>query len=361
MSLLPNPLPRRYERGSAASATAGGAENAYTHFERLILLLLRLPRWQQAGILLLLLAFPFALAALEGLRGVPISGGWRGTVFPVVGIAYCILVAPWIWQAEKKVVEGLRPLAAGNFEAYDRLCRSVRWRTSTADWVAFAVGILVGAGVAVDWSSARYWHWADRYLFFSYLVMYGFLGWDIYAASSSARLTALLHRHIHHEDPFDLTCFEPVGRQALTLSLIFVGGTTLSVPFAHLEQFFLHWQYWVIYSILLAATIVPFFLVMWPTHRTLQRVKIEQLTAIEGLVGQSSAKLQTLAASGADTLSTATELQTWLALENRLHSTRTWPYDTNTLRTLFLSVLAPLFVGLGRVIGTLLTEQPFGW
>jgi hypothetical protein len=191
--------------------------------------------------------------------------------------------------------------------------------------------------------------------------MYGGVTWLIYAASSSARLTAMLHRHIWHEDPFDLACFEPVGRQGLTLSLLFAGGITLSLPFAHLENFFLHWQYWVIYSILLAATLVPFFLVMWPTHRTLHCVKMQQLAAVERLVGQTSIKLQTLAADGADTLSTATELQTWLALENRLHSTRTWPYDTNTLRTLFLSVLAPLFVGLGRVIGTLLTEQPFGW
>lgn len=152
-----------------------------------------------------------------------------------------------------------------------------------------------------------------------------------------------------------------VGRQGLLLSLIFVGAITVSLPFINIWGFFLYWQYWVIYSILLTATILPFFLVMWPTHRTLLGLKMEQLATVERLVGQTSTQLQMLAAGGADTLATATVLQAWLALEHRLKYARTWPYDTEMLRTLYLSVLAPLCLGLGRVVGTLLTQQRLGW
>lgn len=49
----------------------------------------------------------------------------------------------------------------------------------------------------------------------------------------------------------------------------------------------------------------------------------------------------------------AAEVQAWLK------QTRTWPYDTEMLRTLFLSVLSPLFVAIARTVGTYLTEGYF--
>jgi hypothetical protein len=194
----------------------------------------------------------------------------------------------------------------------------------------------------------------------TYLVLYGCSTWLIYAAISSARLTAVLHRHILHEGPFDLTCFEPVGQQGLVLSLIFAGAITISLPFADIRSFLLYWQNWVIYSILIFATVLLFFLVMWPAHRILLRVKKQKLASVEHLIGQTFSKLETLTADKADTHDTATELQAWLALEQRLKQTRTWPYDTEMLRTLFLSVLTPLFVAISRVVGTLLTEGRLG-
>ena len=70
-------------------------------------------------------------------------------------------------------------------------------------------------------------------------------------------------------------------------------------------------------------------------------------------------QLETLAAEGADTQQVATEVQAWLTLEQRLKQTLTWPYDTEILRTLFISVLTPLFVAIARVVGTYLTEGHF--
>jgi hypothetical protein len=226
--------------------------------------------------------------------------------------------------------------------------------------VAFASGFIGGIWVVADWRTTQVFYWVDRYLVFVFLVLYGCVTWLIYAATSSARLTAVLHRYILHEDPFDLSSFEPVGRQGLVLSLIFAGATTISLPFVDIRSFLLYWQNWVIYSILLSTTVLLFFLVMWPTHRTLLRVKKEQLATVARLVGQTSAKFQTLTAHRADTQSAATDLQAWLALEQRLKQTRTWPYDTEMLRTLFLSVLTPLFVAIARVIGPLFTEGRLG-
>jgi hypothetical protein len=313
------------------------AQSAHTHFERFILHLLHMPLWLRVLLVILVLGIPFALAYLEGLPSIPESYGWRGAVFPIVGIVYTIAATPWIWHAERKVVDGLRPVVRESLEAYNTLSRRVWWRNSTGDWVAFAIGFIGGIWVVTDWSAVQELYWVDRYLLFVYLVLYGCATWLIYAATSSARLTAVLHRYIQHEDPFDVSSFEPVGRQGLILSLIFAGAMTISLPFADIRNFLLYWQNWVIYSILLSTTVLLFFLVMWPTHRTLLRVKRQQLTTVERLVGQTSAQFQTLTADRADTQSAATDLQAWLALEQRLKQTRTWPYDTEMLRTLFPS------------------------
>jgi hypothetical protein len=107
------------------------------------------------------------------------------------------------------------------------------------------------------------------------------------------------------------------------------------------------------------VTVSIFITVMWPAHRILQRVKGQKLADVQRLIGQTFGKLEKLAANGADTQSVATEVQAWLTLEQRIKQTRTWPHDTEMLRTLFLSVLTPLFVASVRVVGTYLAEGHF--
>jgi hypothetical protein len=175
----------------------------------------------------------------------------------------------------------------------------------------------------------------------------------------SARLTALLYRDVLHEEPFDLTPFEPVGRQGLILALIFVGAITLSLLFIYTRTIFSEWPGIIVYSILVLATVLIFFIVMWPAHRILKRVKEQKLVSVQRSIGQTIVKLETLTAKGADIQPLATEVQLWLTLEQRLKKTRTWPYDTEMLRTLFISVLAPLFLALARFVVTYLTQGHF--
>jgi hypothetical protein len=175
----------------------------------------------------------------------------------------------------------------------------------------------------------------------------------------SARLTALLHRRILHEDPFDITPFEPVGQQGLILAMIFLGSITLSILFIVGRTMFWQWQNIVIYSILILATVSIFFIVMWPAHRTLRQAKLRELAGIQRLIGQTMRKLEAQVAAGADTHAVVSEVPVLLTLEQRLKQTRTWPYDTEMLRTLFISVLAPLLLAGAREVGTYLTQGHF--
>ncbi|MCC6455881.1 MAG: ABC transporter ATP-binding protein [Caldilineaceae bacterium] len=328
-----------------------------THFERLVQ---QMPPWRKVLLALLLLALPYALAYLEGIHTTVLNREtWRVAFFPTVIVIYIVAVAPWIWRAEKAVVEGLRPLVGAEIDTYDALAHNAWWRSSLGGWGAFGIGLLFGLLLYISSSTPDLHYWTIRYWAATMLIMYGALVWLIYTALGSARWTALLHGYVLHDDPFDLTPFEPVGRQGLILAMIFVGAITLSLLLIYTRTMFLEWQGIVVYSILVLVTVSIFFIVMWPAHRILLRVKEQKVAGVQRLIGQTFRKLETLAADGVDTQVAATEVQAWLTLEQRLKQTRTWPYDTEMLRTLFISVLTPLFVAIARVVGTYLTEGHF--
>jgi hypothetical protein len=269
---------------------------------------------------------------------------------------YMIAVAPWIWWVEKEVIKSLQPLIKIELKSDEALAYKGLWRSSWGDWCAFGVGLLAGLLLLISQPIPDLRYWAVRYWIATVLVTCGALGWLIYAAMGSARLTALLHHCILHEDPFDITPFEPVGRQGLVLAMIFVGAITLSLLFIYGRTMFWAWQNIVIYSILVLATVLIFFIVMWPTHRTLRHAKLQKLAGTQRLIGQTMRKLEARVAEGADTQSVVNEVPVLLTLEQRLKQTRTWPYDTEMLRTLFISVLAPLILAGARAVGTYLTQ-----
>lgn len=327
-----------------------------TQLVRLVGYLMARPFRLKLLVVLGLLGLPFGLAWLDGAQSIQyFFAQWRTVVFPVVAIGYVVAVIPWIGRTERKVADGLRPLVSEDSQAYATLGNRLWWRSSRGDWFAFALGFLGGIPLLHDWGLEGAWHWAEWYILVMYLVVYGCLTWLIYTAAGSARLTALRHRYILHEDPFDLTCFEPVGQQGLVLALIFVGGILISLPFAGRRDLFRHWQTWVIYSTLISSTVLVFFVVMWPTHRTLQRVKLHTLADVQRAISTAFRALQAMRAGNADTRLAATELQAWITLEQRLKQTRTWPYDTEMLRILFLSILTPIAVGASRVFSAYLT------
>jgi hypothetical protein len=233
-----------------------------------------------------------------------------------------------------------------------------RWRSSWGDWAAFGLGVLGGAPLALSFMPARL-SLLDAYLVLAYSAMYGALAWLIYTALSSARGTARLLRTLRPHNPFDLTPFEPVGRQALVLALIFVGGITVSLFFMYTPQRFFGWanlRILLIYAVLLLITLSVFFGVMWPAHRTLARVKADRQAALQRLIAQAFGPFETALDAGDACHPAAAELETWLTLARRLEQTPTWPYNLVMLRTLALSVLSPGFVALFRVVGLYLTE-----
>jgi hypothetical protein len=173
-------------------------------------------------------------------------------------------------------------------KSHEALAYKAWWRSSWGDWCAFGAGLLAGFLLLISQPIPDLRYWAVRYWIVTVLVTCGALFWLIYAAMGSARLTALLYHHIRHEDSFDMTPFEPVGRQGLILAMIFVGAIIRSLLFIYGRTIFWGWQNIVIYSILVLVAVLIFFIVMWPTHRILWHAKLQELAGIQRLIGQTS-------------------------------------------------------------------------
>ena len=333
---------------------------ARSFFERLIRAVQLLPLWQKLFLTLILLALPLAPAELEGVRATLINWEtWRTAYFPTVAVIYIIAVAPWIWRAEEAVSQGLQPLIKSEPKGEEGWAYKGAWRSARGEWGAFGVGFLAGVLLVISQPLPDLHLWAVRYWIATILIACGALAWLIYAAMGSARATAFLHHRIGHEDPFDITPFEPVGRQGLVLAAIFAGAIALSVLFIYGRTMFWAWQNIVIYSVLVLATALIFFSVMWPTHRVLRHAKRQELAGLQRLIGQTMRKLEARVADGADTQAIVSEVPILLALEQRLKQTRTWPYDTELLRALSITLLTPLVLAGIQAVVTFLTQGHF--
>lgn len=325
-----------------------------TFFGRLIWRVVRLPRWLIVALVAGLLMLPFAFAYLGRLPLFALTNwNWRGAIFPIVGTVYVVAVTPAIWRAEEAVIAGLRPLAQGPPPA-----AGVWWRSTGGDWAVFGLGALFGLLLAVSDMPAQL-YLVDYYIVLTSNIMYGAVAWLIYTALGSTHMTALLHRNLRTHNPFDLSPFEPVGRQALVLAMIFIGAITLSLFFVYTPTIFFEWPSLAIYTVLILTTLGVFFGAMWPAHRTLARVKAEKRAALQRRVTEAYDRLEATFATGDTCRPAAGEFETWLTLAQRLAQTPTWPHDLVMLRTLALSVLTPIFVALFRVVGVWWTEGHF--
>ena len=136
----------------------------------------------------------------------------------------------------------------------------------------------------------------------------------------------------------------------------FVGGTTISLFFAFTWEDILRWQNLVVYAVLIFVTVLVFFLNMWSTHRLLSRTKQLHLANAVQMIAGAYEDLTTLTDRNESMSTAEAKINAWATMEKRLKSTRTWPYDTEILRTLFITALTPIAVGLSKLIAALIAS-----
>jgi hypothetical protein len=303
------------------------------------------------GLALLLFLPAFAAAYLDGtLRSFLGSGQWRGVLLPPSLILYILAVAPSIARMEANVLRSFRPLVLVDDDRFSRVLSEAARIKPSSEVVAFGIGVLLGllwvirgSGISVTW--------IELYWLLSTALMFGLLGWTIYVSLTSGRLTtALLHEPLRI-DLFDVAPFNAIGRQSLLTALVFVGGITLSLLLSGLEPAILRLpEFWLVYIPLALVPVFVFFLNMHPTHQVLADAKKRELQVVQRHIQQAGRALIQRREESQDIGNLAAEIQALIAYDQRLQMTRTWPYNTAMLRTLFFSVLIPVATVLVRYI-----------
>ena len=315
----------------------------------------RRPLWITLSIGLLLILAPLIAAHVDGLLDDLFGRGhWRLMLGPAVVIAYILVIAPFVEQAEAGVIQAFRPLILIKDEAFDQLIVNASRVNPIGEGVAFGLGAVLGVWIGQSWVLDADAFWLKLVLIPSIGLMFGLLLWTIYVALAGTRLNAALHRQPLRVDIFDTRPFWPVGRQSLIIALVFVGGMLLGMLGSFVEDSLLDWRNWLLYSLLALVAVLIFFLNMRPTHRVLAAEKKQALSAVQKRILLACRALMACLEAAEDAGTLGAEINALVAYEKRIQETSTWPYDTAMLRTLFFSVIFPAVAALARIVGEFL-------
>ena len=196
--------------------------------------------------------------------------------------------------------------------------------------------------------------WFQVYQVTTEAILFGLLGWLIYSSIKGSRGIARLGRQNLQLDIFNTKLLAPVARLSLGNSLAFVGGISIAMLF-ETQETLIEWQSVVVYSVLVLATILIFYISMWSIHNIMARVKKRELEVAQKYMAEMSRKLKEWATKGQlrgmEELSSA--VAGWAAYERRVKEAQEWPFNAAIIRRLFASVLAPVSVYFIKIFSVL--------
>ena len=323
----------------------------------------RWPRWAIAiGIGAIIFLIPFVLALLEGV-GFRQLFDYRGIMEYRAQLVYALIVAfvlalP-IEGTRTGVALALRPLLQVDDDLFvsvvNRSCR-VRMRS---ELIALGLGLLLGLAINLRFEPLESTDPLHIYAYLSRIALFGFMGWSLFLVMSITRMTNALLRLPITVDIFQLQPFVPIGRQSVWLSLTLVGAVTISLLSVSFGEQALWLEYVMVYSFLLVSIVVIFLLNTHSVHRVLAAAKHERMGTIEGYLSRACRRFEDLLSAAGDTHAVATEVNALAILKQEIKQAQTWPYNTAMLRTMSISIVTPLAMGLSRVILAVLTGNLF--
>jgi hypothetical protein len=189
----------------------------------------------------------------------------------------------------------------------------------------------------------------DLYAYASRIVLYGFVGWTFFVLIATTRLANVLLAQQPEVDILDIRPFEPIGRQSLWLALTLIGGAVLSLFSVSYLRRSLWIEYIIVYTVIVVVAVLVFVLNMRSAHRLLTATKRRELEFVNRSLAAIYRRFQGEGSEGEAGLALATQINAIAAMKRELKLARTWPYNTEMLRTLTLSVLSPIFVALVRL------------
>ena len=271
-------------------------------------------------------------------------------------IVYILSVQFFIWRLRNQAIQAIKPLLDLDESEANRLATEASKSNRRGEFISIIIGVGLAVGLGqpwvLEWGPGELW--LSVFLAIVNVLLNGLLFWLIYDTLASVIRISHLCRHELKLDIFETELLTPVAKWSLGISLVFVGGTSLSLVFQTQENL-LQWQTITMYAILIIVILLIFFLSMWSVHLVMDKVKKRKLNLVKKNIVEISRELEIKLSrgllSGAEELSSnITSLATY---QRMIRDIPVWPFNADIIRRLAVSMLAPVAIFLLKILDRL--------
>ena len=288
-----------------------------------------------------------ALIALLALAAYAQGASWPrvSAVLWLLGLdpailVYILAVHPFMYRGSERAMRSLEALATHvGAEAGGRATPVHRG----GEWVAMSMGALVGLALAYRVPGAE--GWLRLYAEATSALTFALLATVIHGSITRSRRLAARSRAGLQLNVFDGHLLTPFARWGQSLSLVFVGGISLSLLFQSSESL-RSIEGVIVYGILVMVALTLFFTSMWTIHVALAEAQDKELVRVHRDLAAARDALLRHRACGSEALVQEAYFRVVIlgVYEQQVLHARTWPFNPTILRRGFASAVAPLVV-----------------
>jgi hypothetical protein len=285
--------------------------------------------------LALLLALAAYVQGVSGQRAGP--GLWMLGLDPVI-LVYILLVHPFMHRRWARAMHSLEVLAP-HAEGASRPRRVSR----RGEWTAMLLGALAGLALAYRLRGAE--GWLRLYYEATSALTFALLATAIYGSVMRSRHLAAHSRAGLELNVFDGHLLTPFAQWGQSITLVFVGGISLSLLFQSYDSL-RSIESVIVYGSMVVVALTLFFMSMWTVHVALARARDKELATVRrDLAAARESLLRHRACESAGAVQDAYRPVVVLGLyERQVLDAPTWPFNPTIVGRVFASAAAPLGV-----------------
>jgi len=285
------------------------------------------------------LALLLALAAYAQGSGGRAGGSalWMLGLDPVI-LVYILIAHPFMHRRWERAMESLEGLAPHVDDAGRPGGGSRR-----GEWAAVLLGTLAGLALAHRLPGAE--GWLRLYYEATSALTFALLAAVIYGSVMRSRQLAAHSRAGLELNVFDGHLLTPFAQWGQGLTLVFVGGISLSLLFQSYESL-RSIESVIVYGSLVVVALTLFYMSMWTVHVALARAQDKELATVRrDLAAAREALLRHRAGESATALENAYGPVVVLGTyEQQVLDAPTWPFNPAIVGRVFASAAAPFGV-----------------
>jgi hypothetical protein len=312
-----------------------------------ILLRVRIPQhWTLIGFASSALLALIATAYLDGVVFRLLDPDFmRVLLFQPTVALYIIFLQFFLRSSRVGVTDAFRKILGLEPIEYHRFLMKLSPLKRREEIIALAVGALIGVAIPLEWLLPEKYRWTNLYLSISATIMFALVGWGAYSSLAVTRLFTRLHHQKLHIDIFHPSFVDAVAHRSLAIVMVYVGAIALSVLFFPPQTFRNVALLGPLFALMILLGAFIFLFSMYESHCLLVETKRRELDIVCDRLADGYRTLKERADPDVSSCVAA-----WLAYEKRIREAPEWPFNPETIRSLFAAMLMPLGTLLARIV-----------